>query len=143
MQALHLWTKCLIRTKGLLDALIEPYFQQINPVFPIFSRDLFLKAISENYATTAGAKIDKAWVLAFNNVTLQSLSAKSRLTWHDREQPHLSAMDAELLKPFLMNSRRALAHTDELLRPRFINVQALLSFVSLSCLDLYHVKSCS
>jgi hypothetical protein len=116
--------------QGFLDGIIEPYFEQINPIFPIFSRELFLKNMEMNYSAGSGSDVDIASVLAFNNVTLQSLSAKSRMIRHDRDQPFIAGMDAELLKPFLANSRRAFAQTEKLLKPRLINVQALVSFVS-------------
>jgi hypothetical protein len=109
--------------------LIEPYFQQIHPVFPIFSRDRFLQSIEQSYAAPVG-NTDTAWVLAFNNVTLQSLNEKSRSTRQDPQQPHLNTLETELIRPFIINSRRAFAHTDILLKPRLISVQALMSFVS-------------
>ena len=120
----------MVGVQGLLDALIEPYFQQINAIYPIFSHDRFIQSIEQSYSMT-GSSDDNAWALAFNNVILQSLSAKSRSPRQDPEQPHLTAMDAELIKPFLVNSRRAFAHLDILLKPRLISVQALVSFVSL------------
>lgn len=42
---------------------------------------------------------------------------------------HGDAMEAELLRPFLINSRRGLNKLERFVEPKLINVQALISMV--------------
>lgn len=117
--------------RGLLDASIDPFFRQINSIFPIFSRESFCRGIDRLYSVPSSS-VDCALPVSYNNVILQVLSSKPKP--FDRTSNgglHAGSMDAELLKPFLMQSRRAFARLDQLLKLRLANVQALLTLVGL------------
>ena len=121
--------------KGLLDALIEPYFNQANWLFPVFRKEVFGKSVREAYEV-GPAKTDSAWVVCFNNLIVQTLKARtlgssSQLSSEDGASHNMynDAMEVELLRPFLVNSRRGLEKLERFLEPRLVNVQALISMV--------------
>ena len=120
--------------KGLLDALIEPYFSQINCILPIFRKERVCEAVRKEYE--AGIhKTNGAWLLCFNNMIVQTLEARSfssqtQSSADDRSSSaYSSAMEVELLRPFLVNSRRGLDKLERFLEPKLVNVQALISMV--------------
>ena len=129
--------------KGLLDALIEPYFSQINCILPIFRKDKVCEAVRKEYE--AGPhKTHGAWLLCFNNMIVQTLEARSfssqtLSSTDDRSSSaYSSAMEVELLRPFLVNSRRGLEKLERFLEPKLVNVQALISMVGDYSLSWYH-----
>ena len=120
--------------KGLLDALIEPYFSQINCILPVFRKEKVCEAVRKEYE--AGAhRTNGAWLLCFNNMIVQTLEARSfssqtQSSTDDRSNSaYSSAMEVELLRPFLVNSRRGLEKLERFLEPKLVNVQALISMV--------------
>ena len=120
--------------KGLLDALIEPYFSQINCIMPIFRKEKVCEAVRKEYE--AGThNSNGAWLLCLNNMIVQTLEARSfssqtQSSTNDRSSSaYSSAMEVELLRPFLVNSRRGLVKLERFLEPKLVNVQALISMV--------------
>ena len=120
--------------KGLLDALIEPYFSQINCILPIFRKEKVCEAVRKEYEVGTH-KSNGAWLLCFNNMIVQTLEARSfssqtQSSTDDRSSSaYSSAMEVELLRPFLVNSRRGLVKLERFLEPKLVNVQALISMV--------------
>lgn len=118
--------------KGLLDAFIEPYFNQVNWMLPVFRKDAFCENVRKNYEAGSG-KANSAWILCFNNVILQTMNVRA-LGFSSKPEDmesnmHGDAMEAELLRPFLINSRRGLNKLERFVEPKLINVQELISMV--------------
>lgn len=113
--------------EGLVKTLVQPFFEQINPIFPIFESSDQVEGYIKKAYTETDNQPDIALYLILNCITLHSLSAKYRNTPQDTSEKN---MDSELLKPFLINLRRAFRDTNRILKPRIMNVQALASFVS-------------
>ena len=120
--------------KGLLDALIEPYFSEISCILPIFRKEKVCEAIRKEYEANTH-KTNGAWLLCFNNMIVQTLEARSLSSqtrsstddWSIRA--YSSAIEVELLRPFLVNSKRGLDRLERFLEPKLVNVQALISMV--------------
>lgn len=121
-------------TKGLLDALIEPYFSEINCILPIFRKQKVCEAIRKEYEANTH-KTNGAWLLCFNSMIVQTLEARSLSSqtrsstddWSIRA--YSSAIEVELLRPFLINTKRGLDRLERFLEPKLVNVQALISMV--------------
>jgi hypothetical protein len=117
--------------RNLLDALAGPFFEHINHILPVLTKDSFTEAVNRIYGSQP-AKIDVPWGLIFNNIILSTLPIHSGLSsGHGGDSGGRMKMVADLTRPFILNARRALARFDLLLSPRLENVQALISFVSL------------
>ena len=119
--------------KGLLDASLESYFHQINPSLPVFDEESFYDNIHKNYEAGSD-QANRAWIMCFNNVILQTLNARtvSRFTKKPQSEATslLSAdMETEILTPFLTNLRRAVGRLDYFHKPSVVSVQALMSMV--------------
>ncbi|KAI9880707.1 MAG: hypothetical protein M1830_001340 [Pleopsidium flavum] len=116
--------------KGLLDAFIEPYFNQVNRMLPVFRKESFCENVRKNYEAGSG-KANRAWILCFNNIILQTMNVRALGSSSNLENRgrnvHGDAMEAELLRPFLINSRRGLNKLERFVEPKLINVQALIS----------------
>ncbi|KAL8784526.1 MAG: hypothetical protein Q9195_009012 [Heterodermia aff. obscurata] len=118
--------------KGLLDALIEPYFSQIDCILPIFRKEKVCEAVWKEYEADAHEP-NGAWLLCFNNMIVQTLEARSfssqtQVSVEDwSSSAYSSAMEADLSHPFLVNSRRGLDKLERFLEPKLVNVQALIS----------------
>ena len=120
--------------RAALEALFEPFFILLNPVLPIFRKETTTASKQLNYAAPEGLA-QTAWVLAFTCIIIQILSVRPPQTGDPNIAKHDGSTLAELLKPFLVNSRRALLRMDTFMTPRLINVQALVSFVSGACVQ--------
>lgn len=119
--------------KGLLDASLESYFRQVNPALPVFDEDSFYNNINKNYEAGSD-QANRAWIMCFNNVILQTLNAKTASSFtkkpQSQESSPLSAdTETTILTPFLVNLRRAVGRLDYFHKPSLVSVQALMSMV--------------
>ncbi|KZF20972.1 hypothetical protein L228DRAFT_240687 [Xylona heveae TC161] len=123
-------------SEGLVNALVQPFLEQINTVFPIFEKSQIYDYIRNAYSSPPEEQ-DIALYLILNCITSHTLCAKYRSTPQDTNE---KVMDAELLKPFLVNLRRAFRDAGQLLKPKFVTVQALVSFKCLFALDNFQIE---
>ncbi|KAI0388116.1 hypothetical protein F5Y04DRAFT_274968 [Hypomontagnella monticulosa] len=118
---------------SILKAMIEPYFTCINPYFPIWTKDSFMRITADLEEQDASDQ-DLGKVVCSNNLILMALAANSLQPPPNPSKPrrtkstrNSSSIDLDLTKGFLANAKRAIEHADLLLAPRLVNVQALLS----------------
>ena len=125
--------------REVLEAKVESYFSQANSILPIFRKSAFCENIQRIYTA---ATDDIAWIICFNNIILQTLSADTIQHVDESDDSHVTqrnSSEKELLQPLLVNYRRGLKRIDRLLEPKLVNVQALLLMVSnlMPSLDLH------
>ncbi|KAI1126026.1 hypothetical protein F5Y10DRAFT_294143 [Nemania abortiva] len=111
---------------AMLETMIEPYFDHLNPTFPIWTRQRFRNEIN-NYQTG-----NASYAVAANNIILLTLTAKfvrtmSRTELVNSNEDTFPSIEVELIKPFVTNARRAAEQMGRLSSPTLSNVQALLS----------------
>lgn len=113
---------------AMLEAMIGPYFDQINTTFPLWTRQGLRAQIGVYQAGHT------ACAVSANNVILLTLTAKFAQAVSQKppklsSEQTFSSMESELAGPFATNARRAARNTDRLLTPKLVNIQALLSLV--------------
>jgi hypothetical protein len=115
----------------LLEAMIEPYFALINPSFPIWTKEKFTKLTAVVQASEDRCQ-NRAYVVCANNLILMTLTSNSLRYCQrkDSKSDKLSSIDADLIRTFLANAKRAIRNVELLVAPSLLNVQALLSLVS-------------
>jgi hypothetical protein len=114
--------------KAMLEAMFEPYFEEISPGFPLWTREGFRSQILSNRTN------DTAWAVSANSMILLTLTARyARASSRKSTGPlrEVSLREGELAKPFANNARRAARVTNRLLLPTMLNLQALISLVCL------------
>ena len=118
---------------AILDAMVEPYFASISYHVPIWTRERFNR-IATALRQSIPSEQDLASIICCNNLILMALSANS-LCSHRGESLQTnqarktSSFDFDVIAGFLNNAKRALKNIDQIVSPRLINVQALLSLV--------------
>ncbi|KAK2743553.1 hypothetical protein FQN57_004851 [Myotisia sp. PD_48] len=124
---------------AILDAMIEPYFASINRKFPIWTKERFVR-MATALQHSPSPEQDVASIVCCNNLILMTLTATS-LSSRRGKSVHMqkftrktSSIDSDLIAGFLTNAKRAFENIDQIVSPRLINVQALLSLV---CSHLY------
>ena len=119
--------------KGLLEATLNFYFDQVNPMLPVFQRHSFCENVQRSYEIPSH-QIDEAWILCINNIILQTLNTESLDFFNKPDDTgnviHGEATETELLKSLAINFRRGLGKLTSLLEPKLVNVQALITMVS-------------
>ena len=120
--------------KGLLDASLDSYFRQVNPMLPIFDEDSFYDNIHKIYEAGSD-QADRAWIMCINNVILQILDAKTASSFtkkppYKTSSPLSADVEMEILTPFLTNLGRAVGRLDYFHKPSLVSVQALMSMVT-------------
>lgn len=95
--------------RGLAEACIEPYFSQVQYVLPIFSKDSFWRNAQVTY-TGESRKPDRAWIICFNNLILQTMSLRASTLNQDGTIDVGNSLAMEMLHPFLVNWRRSLSN---------------------------------
>lgn len=118
----------------ILDLILEPYFATVNDYFPIWTKERFRLMATALRQSTVPER-DLASIICCNNLILMTLTAnalssrqgRSAKTKHRLQTP---SVDSELITGFVRNAERAFKNIDQLVLPRLINVQALLSLVS-------------
>lgn len=118
---------------AILDAMVEPYFATINPHFPIWTKHQFDQMATALRRSEVPER-DLASTVCCNNLVLISLtsnclSSRQGRPSQSRYARKTSAIDFDVVKSFLKSAKRAVENVDQLLAPRLINVQALLSLV--------------
>lgn len=114
---------------AMFEAMIGPYFEQINPTFPLWTGE----GIRAQIALYQPGHT--ACAISANNIILLTLTAKfirtasSKDSHSSPEEQLFSSIENELTGPFITNARRAAKNTDKLLAPKLANIQALLSLV--------------
>jgi hypothetical protein len=121
--------------KAMVEAMFEPYFEEISPGFPLWTREGFRSQLLSNRIN------ETAWAVSANSMVLLTLTgryarASSRETTGSLRD--ISFRESELAKPFANNARRAARVTNRLLAPTMLNLQALISLV---CLVLWTLQS--
>ena len=117
---------------AILDAMIEPYFSSISHHFPIWTKERFNRMTTN--LRQSPSEQDLASIVCCNNLILMALSA-NLLCSHQgksiqsRQVRKTSSIDFDVIAGFLKNAKRALKNIDQIVSPRLINVQALLSLV--------------
>ncbi|KAF7542498.1 hypothetical protein G7Z17_g11519 [Cylindrodendrum hubeiense] len=116
----------------IIEAMIDPYFDMVNPCMPIWTKDGFRSLMaSVDGSTDASHKL--AYNVCANNLVLLTLQTKSL---HSRatssipctEAPTASSIDMDLIKSFIVNAKRALENVEPLLlNPSLLSLQAILS----------------
>lgn len=115
---------------AILEAMFEPYFEEINPTFPLWTHEGLRARISSPQAVQTACVIS-------TNMILLTLTARfdHPIAKRTSESPpgHSSpSLESELVKPFAINARRAAKNLDRFLAPRIEIVQTLLSLVRLT-----------
>ena len=110
----------------LLETILDPFLKELNPILPIFARSSLLEAIKVQYDPRQEQQLDPAWAICFNNLILRILTTKASRTV---ESPARNTMDDRLRTHLLLNAQRCYSDLGGLLKPRIVNVQALLSMV--------------
>jgi hypothetical protein len=114
----------------ILVAMLDFYFDLCNPHLPIFTRNGFQRLLHGD--GKADATHTRAFAICANSLVLLTLTTKAL-----RGQAIVSpgskgtTIDSELIQSFVENANRSIGQADQLLQPRLINVQALLSLVSI------------
>ncbi|KAJ6099640.1 hypothetical protein N7467_001175 [Penicillium canescens] len=116
---------------AILDAMIEPYFSSINPHFPIWQKEKFI-CMATTLRQSPSSERDLASIICCNNLILMAMSADSLCSnrgesMQNRQGTKVSSIEFDMIAGFLANTRRAVQSIDQLVSPRLINVQALLS----------------
>ncbi|XXG98855.1 hypothetical protein Hte_005185 [Hypoxylon texense] len=118
---------------SILKAMIEPYFATVNPHFPIWTKDSFMR-IATALQETNHVTQDLGLVVCSNNLILMALAANLSQIPSHQDKPRQSrsvrsgsSINMDLMNGFLANAKRAIEYAELLLAPRLINVQALLS----------------
>ena len=112
----------------LLETFLDPFLKDLNPILPIFNRSSLLEAIRVQYDSSR-QQVDPAWATCFNNIILHILTTKAHGS--NVESPSQNAMDDNLRLTYLINAQRSYSNLAALLKPRVVNVQAVLSMVGL------------
>jgi hypothetical protein len=124
----------------IIEAMIDPYFEMVNPHTPIWTKDGFRRLMSSSGQLFDASK-RRAYDVCANNLVLLTLQAKSlhsratssTLSIPFSEAPTASSIDGDLIKSFIVNAKRALENVELLLlSPSLLSLQALLSLVCLS-----------
>ena len=119
----------------ILELMIEPYFATFNDYFPIWTKERFRGMASVLRQSTVPER-DLASVICCNNLILMTLTANSMRFRQGRpakaeHRLQTPSMDSELITDLVNSAERAFKNIDQLLSPRLINVQALLSLVGI------------
>ena len=119
----------------ILDLMIEPYFATVNDYFPIWTKERFRRIATALRQSTVPER-DLASIVCCNSLILMTLTANSlrfRQGGSEKTKHRLqtTSMDSDLITDFVKNAERAFKNIDQLVSPHLINVQALLSLVSI------------
>ncbi|KAK3317267.1 putative fungal-specific transcription factor [Cercophora scortea] len=118
---------------AILDAMIELYFGslKLNHHFPIWTRNKFIQ-MATKLRQSSSSERDLASIVCCNNLILMAMSAESlcahrKDSIQSKETRKTSSIDFDIISGFLANAKRAIKNIDQLVAPRLINLQALLS----------------
>ncbi|KAF5269037.1 hypothetical protein FOXYS1_32 [Fusarium oxysporum] len=119
--------------RAILHAMIEPYFAEVNPQFPIWTREQFSR-MTTALEQSSSPEQDVAAIVCCNNLILMTMTVTSlRSRWsrsfQSKQAYEASSIDSDITTGFLTNAKRAIKHIKLLLSPCLVNIQALLSLV--------------
>ena len=100
-------------------------------MLPVCRKRISCDNIQRIYAT-GPKQADIAWILCFNNIILQTLRSDNTPNIDEPDEDRVAQrenLEKELLQPLLVNYLRGLKKINQLLEPKLVNVQALLSMV--------------
>jgi hypothetical protein len=112
----------------MLEAVIDPYFDNINPSFPIWTKEEFRRLIQTSQESS------RAYIVSCNNLILLTLGPRSLQSCamnNFASDPLRKAVsiDLDIAKSLLTNAKRSITNIELLLSPQLLNLQALLSLV--------------
>ena len=115
---------------GILAPMIDPYFDNLNPHMPIWSRNYFRSLVDE-LQLSQNELLHKGHDISLHSVAILTLTAKLSISSvHSRpSSPSWSSIDMEFVKYFLSNAMKAVQDFQDYLTQRLSNVQALLALV--------------
>lgn len=122
----------VLPSKVLLSRLVQGYYKHIHPVTPLVAEDHLVAAIDLCYLPQHSGSQDAndlAWTVIFNYVVIRCIPGHFTPLEHRVTNIDFASADASE-QPFITNIRRAFAKLDYLMKPKLVNVQALLSLVS-------------
>lgn len=116
--------------QSFVESSMDFYLEEINTVLPLFDEKHLRAAVKEQYGLQQKTATSDAWSLCFNNiiVLVMGTKLKTALSMNVRRKD----LEDDIFLPFLSNSYRAFNSLDNYSAPRLINVQALITLVSLS-----------
>ncbi|KAI9151263.1 hypothetical protein HJFPF1_08462 [Paramyrothecium foliicola] len=115
---------------SIVEAMMEPFFNFIQPRMPIWTRRRFERYIESCHTASDADPGKRAALTCANNMVILTLATKFvKVTAKraGREAKTLSSMELGLLNTFLLNAKRALNRIEQLLVPTLANIQAILS----------------
>ncbi|KAI6750435.1 hypothetical protein HG530_014716 [Fusarium avenaceum] len=126
-QAVRDFSTTTIPPLGILEPMIDPYFDNINQLLPIWSKDRFREFIASSQLYTPGLP-RTAHMTCFNSLVILILTTKLASVSRQSEtsMPGWGSTDQDLVKYFLKNAMRAVDNIYELMTLHLSNVQALL-----------------
>lgn len=129
-QAVRDFSTTTIPPLGILEPMIDPYFDNINQLLPIWSKDRFREFIASSQLYTPGLP-RTAHMTCFNSLVILILTTKLASVSRQSEtsMPGWGSTDQDLVKYFLKNAMRAVDNIYELMTLHLSNVQALLYLV--------------
>jgi hypothetical protein len=115
---------------GILEPMIDPYFDNINQLLPIWSKDRFREFIAISQLETTGLP-RTALMTCFNSLVILILTTKLASVSRQSEtsMPGWGSTNLDLVKYFLKNAMRAVDNIYELMTLHLSNIQALLYLV--------------
>ncbi|KAI5460371.1 hypothetical protein BGZ63DRAFT_246497 [Mariannaea sp. PMI_226] len=126
----------------IIEAMIDPYFEMVNPYMPIWTKNGFRRLIS-SHGQLFDASKRRAYDVCANNLVLLTLQAKSLQSRTAPssipfvESPPAPSIDDDLVKSFIANAKRALENLELLLlSPSLLSLQALLSLCVVAQISL-------
>jgi hypothetical protein len=123
-------TTTTIPPLGILEPMIDPYFDNINQLLPIWSKDRFREFIASSQLETTSLP-RTAHMTCFNSLVILILTTKLASVSRQSEtsMPGWGSTNLDLVKYFLKNAMRAIDNIYELMTLHLSNVQALLYLV--------------
>ncbi|KAH8805343.1 fungal-specific transcription factor domain-containing protein [Xylogone sp. PMI_703] len=112
--------------RALIEDAYDTFFTELNPALPLFDKKSFRHLITNTYAASTEVK-DPASVICINNVVLMTLNAKCKFRSANSSTDPLDMGLLDIRILLLRSAKKALGLAKDLMAPRLINVQALLS----------------
>ncbi|RFU32207.1 hypothetical protein B7463_g4120, partial [Scytalidium lignicola] len=111
----------LLPPKQFLAMACTSFFQQEDPALDLFCQSSFWQKVDEIYSNPL-TSTDHVWALCFNNILLLVLGAEQFHTKGSIDH----GLGSQFALPFISTIRCALACPKTLMRPKLINLQALV-----------------
>jgi len=119
----------------MLEAVMDPYFDNINPSFPIWTKEEFRLLVKTSQESEHVVE-DRAYIVSCNNLILLTLGPRSLQScamnnFASDPRRKADSIDLDIVKSLVTNAKRSITNIELLLSPRLLNLQALLSLVCL------------